>query len=309
MQFGAQVNCYRTTWDDIRTVIETMEKGRWDSLWFADHHLPPPPRREDEPLTAHEAFTLISAAAAMTERLRLGHLVLGNTYRNPALVAKMATTVDHISHGRFTLSIGAAWFQREHEAYGWKFPEMRERSDRLEEACALLRALLTGDGPVDFKGRYYQLDQAPLSPGSYQKPHIPIMVGGTGEVRTLKTLAMYGDIFNLDGWARGPMTLEYYRHKLAVLARHCERVGRDPAEIRHTILMPVMLTDDKEKAANFIAARRLGEGTVAGSKQYCIDRIGEFKAAGVDEIMFGGMVTGKIEQYHRFEEEVLSAFD
>ncbi len=308
MQFGAQVNCYRTTWDDIRVVIETMEKGRWDSLWFADHHLPPPGRREDEPLTAHEAFTLISAAAAMTERLRLGHLVLGNTYRNPALVAKMATTVDHISHGRFTLSIGAAWFKREHEAYGWKFPEMRERSDRLEEGCELLRALLTGDGPVDFKGRYYQLDQAPLSPGSYQKPHIPIMVGGTGEVRTLKTLAMYGDIFNLDGWARGPMTLEYYHHKLSVLARHCERVGRDPNEIRHTILMPVMLTDDKEKAANFIAARRLGEGTVAGPKQYCIDRIGEFKEAGVDEIMFGGMITSKIEQYHRFEEEVLAAF-
>ena len=309
MQFGAQVNCYRTTWDDIARVIETMEKGRWDSLWFADHHLPPPGRREDEPLTAHEAFTLISAAAAMTKKLRLGHLVLGNTYRNPALVAKMATTVDHISHGRFTLSIGAAWFKREHEAYGWKFPEMRERSDRLEEACALLRALLTSNRPVDFNGRYYQLDQAPLSPGSYQKPHIPIMVGGTGEVRTLKTLAMYGDIFNLDGWARGPMTLEYYHHKLSVLERHCERAGRDPNEIRHTILMPVMLTDDKEKAANFIAARSLGEGTVAGPKQYCIDRIGEFKDAGVDEIMFGGMITGKIEQYHRFEEEVLSAFD
>ena len=135
-----------------------MEAGRWDSLWFADHYLPPPGRREDEPLAAYEAFSLIAAAAGMTERLGLGHLVLGNTYRNPALVAKMATTVDQISHGRFVLGIGAAWFQREHEAYGWNFPSMRERSDRLEEACAMLRALFTADGPVDFDGHYYQFD-------------------------------------------------------------------------------------------------------------------------------------------------------
>ena len=308
MQFGAQVSCYRTTWDHIRTVIDTMEAGRWDSLWFADHHLPPPGRREEEPLPAHEAFSLISAAAGITERLRLGHLVLGNTFRNPALVAKMATTVDHISHGRFTLSIGAAWFEREHEAYGWNFPEMRERSDRLEEACALLRALFTADGPVDFNGRYYRLDQAPLSPGCFQKPRIPILVGGTGERRTLRTLAMYGDIFNLDGWAGGPMTLDYYHHKVGVLERHCENVGRDPAEIRHTILMPVMVTDDEIAAARFIASRKLGEETVAGPKNYVIDRIGEFVEAGVDEIMFGGLPTPEVEQFRRFEEEVLSAF-
>lgn len=309
MQFGAQVNCYRTTWDHIRTVIETMEAGRWDSLWFADHYLPPPPRREEEPLPAYEGFALIAAAAGITERLRLGHLVLGNTYRNPALVAKMATTVDQISHGRFTLSIGAAWFQREHEAYGWPFPAMRERSDRLEEACALLRALLTADGPVDFKGRYYQLDQAPLSPGGFEGRRIPLLVGGTGEQRTLRTLAMYGDIFNLDGWARGPMTLAYYQHKLGVVARHCEQIGRDPAEIKHTILMPVMVTDDAAAAAAFIASRSLGEGTAAGPKDYVIERIGEFVEAGVDEIMFAGLLTSQAEQYQRFEEEILAAFD
>ncbi len=309
MKFGAQVNCYRTTWNHIRTVIETLEAGRWDSLWFADHYLPPPGRPEDEPLTAYEAFSLIAAAAEMTDRLRLGHLVLGNTYRNPALVAKMATTVDQISHGRFTLGIGAAWFKREHEAYGWNFPAMRERSDRLEEACALIRALFTAKGPVDFDGHYYQLVHAPLSPGCFQEPHIPILVGGTGERRTLRTLAMYGDVFNLDGWARGPMTLEYYNHKIEVLERHCEKVGRDPAEIKHTILMPIMVTDDETAAAKFIASRRLGVGTVAGPRDYVIQRIGEFMDAGVDEIMFGGLITAEVEQYQRFNEEVLAAFD
>ena len=286
-----------------------MEAGRWDSLWFADHYLPPLSGREDEPLPAYEGFSLIAAAAGITERMRLGHLVLGNTYRNPALVAKMATTVDQISHGRFTLSIGAAWFQREHEAYGWDFPPMRERSDRLEEACALLRTLFTADGPVDYSGRYYRLDQAPLSPGGFEGRRIPIMVGGTGERRTLRTLAMYGDIFNLDGWARGPMTLEYYYHKLGVLERHCEKVGRDPGEIRHTMLMPVKVTDDKDAAAAFIASRSLGVGTVAGPKDYVIERIGEFMEAGVDEIMFGGLITAEIEQYHQFNEEILAAFD
>lgn len=308
MQFGAQVSCYRTTWDHIRTVIETLEAGRWDSIWFADHFLPPPPKKEDEPLEAHECFSLIAAAAAMTERLRMGHLVLGNTFRNPALVAKMATTVDQISHGRLVLGIGASWFEREHHAYGWDFPSLRERSDRFEEACALIRALFTSDGPVDFSGRYYQLDEAPLSPGCFQKPHIPVLVGGTGERRTLRTLAMYGDIFNLDGWARGPMTVEYYQHKVGILEAHCENVGRDPGEIEKTMLMPVMVTDDQEAAARFIAGRNLGEGTAAGSKQFVIDKIGEFVDQGIDEIMFGGLPTGDAEQYQRFEEEILSEF-
>ncbi|MGY9072251.1 MAG: LLM class flavin-dependent oxidoreductase, partial [Acidimicrobiales bacterium] len=150
MDFGAQVSAYRTTWADISSAIETMEAGRWDSLWFADHFLAPGPPR-DHNLAAFEAFSLVSAAAGMTSRLRLGHLVLGNTYRNPALVAKMSATIDQISNGRFVLGIGAGWFEREHEAYGWDFPTMRERSDRFEEACALIRAMFSaGDQPVDF---------------------------------------------------------------------------------------------------------------------------------------------------------------
>ena len=137
-----------------------MEAGRWHSLYHADHFVPPtaniglPPNapRSDEPLTAYEGYTAIAASAAITERLRLGHLVLGNTYRNPALVAKMAANIDQISHGRFTLAIGAGWFRREHEAYGWVFPSMRERSDRLEEAAALIRQLFTRRRPGHLRG-------------------------------------------------------------------------------------------------------------------------------------------------------------
>ena len=306
MKFGVQVNCYRQTWEGIRTSIETMEAGRWNSLWFADHFVPPPGPREAEPLTAFEGYTLIAVAAGMTKKLRLGHLVLGNTYRNPALLAKMATTLDHASEGRFTLSLGAGWFQREHEAYGWDFPTMKERQDRFQEACELIRMLFTADGPVDYNGRYYRLDQAPLSPGCFQKPHIPIMVGGTGERRTLRTLAMHGDIMNLDGWAGQGMSIEIFRHKVNVLKQHCENVGRDPAEIKLTALMPLLITDDKEKVETFI--RRLGPGSMAGSRNYLVDRIGEFIAEGIDEIMFGSIPTGDVEAFQQVEEEIVAVF-
>lgn len=308
MEFGAQVGCYRNHWDNIRDVVDIMESGRWSSVWFADHFLPPPGRKEEEHLTAHEGFTVAAAVAGFTRRLRIGHLVLGNTYRNPGLTAKMAGTVDQICHGRFTLSIGAAWFKREHEAYGWDFPSMQERQDRLEEACAILRALFRSDDPVTHAGKYYQIDDALLSPGSYDGP-IPIMVGGTGEKRTLKTLAMYGDVMNLDGWAGGPMTAEYFQYKVGVLERHCEGVGRDPSEIKKTVLMPSLVSDDESAVSALVKGRRLGAGTAAGPRNYVIDRIGEIIEAGAEEIMIGGLDTVHPELFEQFDTEILSAFD
>ena len=314
MKIGASVASYTTTWDDISAAINTLETGRWDSVWFPDHFIPPSAWKgaENEPI--YEAWTLVAAVAGMTEKLRLGHLVSGNTYRNPALVAKMATTIDQVSQGRFTLSVGAAWLKREHEAYGWEFPSMRERQDRFEEACALIRALFTAEGqPVDFQGRFYSLDSAPLSPGSVQKPHIPIMVGGLGERRTLRTLARYGDVWNLDGFAMGRedarrlggMSLGLFRHKVSVIERHCEEAGRDPGEISHTVFMPTRLTDDQSEADEFIG--NVGPGTVAGSAGYIIERIGEFAEEGVEEIMLAPRPSNA-ESLQRLDEEVIAAF-
>jgi alkanesulfonate monooxygenase SsuD/methylene tetrahydromethanopterin reductase-like flavin-dependent oxidoreductase (luciferase family) len=306
VKFGIQVNCYRTTWNEIRASVEAMEAGGWSSVWFADHFLPPTGNSKDEPLPAFEGMTLLAGVAGMTDRLELGHLVLGNTYRNPALVAKMAATLDQVSGGRFTLALGTGWFEREHRAYGWEFPSMRERQDRLEEACALIRALFAGPGPVDFAGRYYRLEKAFLSPPCVQQPRVPILIGGTGERRTLRTLARYGDVFNLDGWAGGGMALDYYRHKIDVLERHCEDAGRDPAQIRRTLLMPVRITDDRDAAERFVKA--LGPGTVAGPLDYVLHRIAEFADAGVDEVMFGAIRTGDVETIHRFDQQVVAGF-
>jgi alkanesulfonate monooxygenase SsuD/methylene tetrahydromethanopterin reductase-like flavin-dependent oxidoreductase (luciferase family) len=306
VKFSAQVSCYRTTWDDIRSVVELMDAGRWHGLYHADHFVPPNAPRDDEPLTAFEGFTTLVASASITSALELGHLVLGNTYRNPGLVAKMAGTIDHISHGRFTLAIGAGWFKREHEAYGWTFPEMRERSDRLEEAAALLKALFAGDGPVDYRGKYYSLDDAPLSPGGYEGRRIPIMIGGTGPTRTLRTLAMYGDVLNVDGFARRGMSVELYREKQDVLARHCEKIGRDPAEIRNTALVPTMLTTDQSAADAFIEL--IGPNTIAGTGDYIVQRLGELAEIGVDEVMFG-RIPNTPGDFQRFEEDVIAQFD
>ena len=305
MKFGAQVNAYRTSWDDIRPVVELLDAGRWSSVWFADHFVPPNRPRSMEPQPAYEAFSLAAAVASMTETLRIGHLVLGNTYRNPGLVAKISGSIDHISHGRFVLGIGAAWFQREHEAYGWDFPTMKERQDRFQEAMELLRALFHAEEPVDYRGEYYQLDQAPLSPGSYDTP-IPILVGGTGEKRTLRTLAMHGDMLNLDGWAGQGVSGELLRHKMNVVEKHCADVGRDPAEITPTVMVPVRLTDDQDRAQRFIDA--IGPNTVAGSKDYVIERVGELIEAGAKEIMFG-LLYNTPEDFQQLEEDVIAAFD
>ena len=305
MEFGVQVNLYRTSAAQVRDSAEAMEAGGWHSIWFADHFIPPRCTPEEEALTAFEGLSGIAFIAGMTKKLRLGNMVLGNTYRNPALVAKIAGTIDTMSEGRFTLAIGAGWYQREHEAYGWTFPSMRERQDRLEEACELIRLLIRSEHPVTFNGKYYRLDGARLSPGSYDTP-IPIMIGGTGPKRTLRTLAKFGDVMNLDGWAGGGMALEYYRHKAEILERHCEDAGRDPAEIRRTLMMPCLLSDDRARVDAFVD--RFGPGTVAGPRQYVIDRIGEFEHEGIAEIIFGALPSGNVRLLQRFDEEILSAF-
>lgn len=307
MEFGVQVNVYRTTWDEVKASTLAMDAGNWDSVWYADHFIPPGANREQEAMTAFEGLAVAATAAGMTSKLRIGNLVLGNTYRNPAHVAKIAGTIDTMSEGRFTLAIGAGWYTREHQAYGWEFPSMKDRQDRFEEACKLIRDLIHSQEPVTHQG-YYSVDDARLSPGNYDDSQpIPIMVGGTGPKRTLRTLARYGDVMNLDGWAGGGMSLRYYQHKASILDKHCEDCGRDPSEIRRTLLMPCYITEDKERIEQIV--KGLGEGTVAGSKQYIIDRIGEFQDAGIAEVMFGGIPSGNVALLQQFEEDIISAFN
>lgn len=307
MEFGAQLSSYRVPWSDTEATVHAIENGTWSSLWFSDHFLPPA-APNDEHLSALEVWTLITAAAVVTKRVRLGTLACGVTYRNPALLAKICASVDHISGGRMELGIGAAWFEREHQAYGWDFPALRERSDRLEEAAQLIRLLFTAEEgeKVSFEGNHYRLDEAPLVPGSTRPrstrtDHIPILIGGNGEKRTLRTCARYGDISNLDFWH--PAGVDVFRHKQKVLDRHCEDAGRDPAEIKRTVGLPFRLFASDEEAAKSPGQPWYCWGTAS----YVQDVLNQYVEAGAEEIVLCG-IGNRPEAWQQIDEEILAPF-
>jgi F420-dependent oxidoreductase-like protein len=202
------------------------EAAGWDGVWFSDHLMP----SSGDPLSpVNESFTTLAALAATVPRLRLGHLVAGNTYRHPALVAKMAAGIDRISGGRFVLGLGAAWQQNEHDRYGIPFPNTPQRMARLDEACHVIRSLLDNE-TTTFKGSHYCLRDAPLSP----KPvHglLPLLIGGGGERLLLRIVARHADEWNVFA---APDVL---RHKLGILDRHCQAVGRDPSQIKRSVVL------------------------------------------------------------------------
>lgn len=180
----------------------------------------------------YEAWTLLSAIAGFTEDVNIRSLVLSNDYRNPALVAKMAATLDVLSAGRLELGLGAGWHEPEYDAYGWEYRDGFERLMRLDESIRLLKRLWADDGGgVSFEGDHYRLDGAHCAPGPVQEPRPPILVGGTGEEVTLKLVAKHVDIWNTDVFNGDVATL---KSKIDVIEDHCDTVGRDPAEIKYS---------------------------------------------------------------------------
>jgi F420-dependent oxidoreductase-like protein len=185
-----------------------------------------------------DSYTALSFLAGVTEQVRLGAMVTGVTYRNVAHLGKIIATLDVLSGGRATCGIGAAWFEREHNAYGWTFPPVRERMDLLEDALQLL-PLMWGKGAPAFEGKVITVPEALCYPRPLQE-HVPILVGGSGEKRTLRLVAQYADACNLFGDA------DSVRHKVEVLHRHCADVGRDPADVTVTHLSGASVGPDRE---------------------------------------------------------------
>jgi F420-dependent oxidoreductase-like protein len=307
MKFGSQIPGNQTTWEAMVDVAKTMDAGRWDSAWTFDHFVPPLAFM-DETGDCLEGWMTLAGLGAVTSRLRLGTIVSGNTYRNPALLAKMVATLDAMTGGRAILGIGAAWHEREHEAYGWDFPSLKERSDRLEEACQLIRALLHAEGPVEHQGRYYRLANAPFAPRQSGAAPIRIMIGGGGEKRTLRTLAKYGDIMNAGG------SPGEFARKVAVLKQHCEAVGRDPAEITKTAFVVLALQDDEAKAARLRERFAPGASEEArkqsmaiGNADHVVGVLRRYEEAGADGVVFQS-IPNNPRLYERMDAEVLAAF-
>src|SRR6478735_10968736 len=191
----------------------------------------------EEPML--EGWLTLAALARETSRVRLGTLVTGVTYRNPALLAKQVTTLDTISGGRAIMGLGAAWNDVEHEGYGYDFPPIRERMDRMEEALTIIKAMFTEQRP-SFTGTYYRIDQAFNVPRPVQPGGPKILVGGGGEQRTLRIAAKYADMTH---WFS--MGLDGLKHKTEVLERYCAEIGRDPSTIERTVGAPVMVVDSE----------------------------------------------------------------
>jgi F420-dependent oxidoreductase-like protein len=189
-----------------------------------------------------EAYATLAALSQRTSKVRLGALVTGVTYRNPALLAKTITTIDVLSKGRAVLGLGAAWNEREHIGYGFPFPPIGERMDRLDEALTICRAMFTEERP-SFEGKHYRIDQALNVPRPIQPGGPKIIVGGGGEQRTLKIAAKHADMTH---WF--PLGFDVLRHKDEVLVRHCEDIGRDPATIERTMAAPVLLAANERDA-------------------------------------------------------------
>jgi alkanesulfonate monooxygenase SsuD/methylene tetrahydromethanopterin reductase-like flavin-dependent oxidoreductase (luciferase family) len=211
-------------------------------------------------------------------------MVGGVTYRNPALMAKITTTTDVLSGGRAILGIGAAWFEGEHIAYGFDFPPLKERFERLEEALQINRAMFTQERPT-FEGRHYRIKQPYNNPRPI-RGDIPILVGGSGERKTLRLVAQYADASNVFG------DVEHVRHLMGVLERHCEDVGRDPAEITKTKLATLVIADTHEAAEAKIAPMRdrmpedrLRAVVMAGDRDEVGEQIAAYREAGLDGLI------------------------
>ena len=280
MRFALFIGLGNTTWDGVLSLTRHAEATGWDAACLTDHFMPNTPDKVGD---NHECVSALSALAASVPRIRLGTIVLGNTYRHPAVLAKALTTIDVVSGGRLIAGIGGAWQQNEHEAYGIPFYTVGERLARLDEACQVLKLLWTQDRAT-FKGRFYQLSDAPASPKPIQKPHPELLIGGGGEKVTLKIAAKHADHWNTWG---GPRILGA---KNAILDGHCATVGRDPKKILRSAVMPLVISDDKADVEKLrqVTMRRMGfdearaqDTILGGSTTQIIDTLGKLRDAGV----------------------------
>lgn len=312
VKFGVQTSLNGVRWQELLDFWRFMDRETaFHSAWTFDHFVPPNPGADPNG-PCFEGWSSLAALAQATERLRVGCLVTGNTYRHPAVLAKMAATVDHVSGGRLDFGIGAGWHEPEHRAYGIAFPSVRERQDRLEEAVRLIRLVFDAEAPVDFQGKYYSLQQAPFVPRCLQVPHPPIMVGGGGEKRTLRTAARYADVMNVPA---GPAAS--VRHKIEVLEQHCRDAGRDPNEIERTVFGVVIVSDNQTLVDRVAAATAPGFGLTPeqakeqlpiGTAAHVREVVEGYAELGVTQVIMATVGPWKPDLYARISRDLVEAF-
>ncbi|EFH81793.1 LLM class F420-dependent oxidoreductase [Ktedonobacter racemifer] len=249
LSFGIKTAPQHTTYEDMLAIwLAADAEPALEHAWLFDHFMP---IVGDYKGPCLEGWSLLSAFAALTKRIRIGLMVTGNTYRHPAVLANIGATVDVISNGRLDFGIGAGWNEREHSSYGIPLYTTGERIRRFGEACEVIRQMWTEEAPT-FEGRYYQIKEAYCEPKPVQKPYPPFVIGGSGEKLTLRIVAQYADIWNMAGGS-----IDDFKHKSAVLDEHCAAIGRDPNTISRSIQIPITpndLAQTRELTQQFIDA-------------------------------------------------------
>lgn len=295
-------------YEAMTRVALAAESAGFDSVWVYDHfHTVPTPELE----AVFEAWTAMAGLARDTSRIRLGQMVTCNGYRNPALLAKIASNVDVMSRGRAICGLGAGWYEHEWRAYGYGFPETRDRMGAFKDAVEIVVRMLTDDYAT-YHGNYHTVDGAINEPKGVQQPQLPLWLGGGGEKVTLKLVAKWAAGCNL-----GDGNLEVIGHKLGVLRDHCAALGRDYNTITHSTSLNIFLLedgDDPEMATARARGQRSYEefsrGTFVGTKAQVIERINQLAEAGIDYLItYFPRVAYDQTMLHRFAQEVMPQFE
>jgi alkanesulfonate monooxygenase SsuD/methylene tetrahydromethanopterin reductase-like flavin-dependent oxidoreductase (luciferase family) len=284
-----------TSWEDFESAARRIDELGYDQLWTWDHLYA---IFGDPYQPIFEGYTTLAAWAKVTSHVRLGLLVGANTFRSPAVVAKMLTTIDHVSGGRVIAGLGGAWFDLEHQAAGLDFGSgFGQRLDWLDEAVGALRAMLDGAEVTSAPGGHYAFDGFRVLPKPVQ-PHLPILIGGSGERKTLRTVAQYADQWNAMGSA------EFLRHKVDVLRRHCDEVGRDMGEIEFTAGCKPIIRDTEAEA------RTAWEAQMAHNRTPMADVLDDDTFwVGTPDMIAARMLELKPLGFNRFLAEVAAPYD
>lgn len=293
------VEAYETM---TRVALEAEALG-FDSIWLYDHfHTVPTPTQE----VTFECWTSTAALARDTNRIRIGQIVMCNGYRNPALLAKMASTVDTLSHGRLNFGIGAGWYEHEFLAYGYDFPDGPTRLRQLRDAVQIILKMWSDDEAI-YEGKYHQVRGAINQPKGVQKPHIPLLIGGGGEKVTLKLVAQYADACNV-----GHLDNEGLERKFSIIKKHCDDVGRDYNSIWRTVLFNCAIAETDEEAVakskpflRNIPSGRLHEQALVGTPDTIRQRLAEIEQSGAQEIIIYMPDAAQLESVRMFARECM----
>src|SRR6266699_2186503 len=290
-------------YETMTRVAQEAEAVGFDSIWLFDHfHTVPTPAQE----VTFECWTSTAALARDTQRVRIGQMVTCNGYRNPALLAKMASTVDVLSHGRLDFGIGAGWYEDEFLAYGYDYPDGPTRLRQLRDAVQIILKMWSDDEAV-FEGKYHQVHGAINQPKGVQKPHIPLLIGGAGEQVTLKLVAQYADACNI-----GHLDNEGLARKFSILKKHCEDIGRDYNSIKRTALYNCAIAETDEEAmaktgpyTRNIPAERIRERTLVGTPETIRSRLKEVEQAGAQEVIIFLQDSKDLKSVRMFAQECM----